>query len=104
VLHDGSWVFPADIAEVSDKPCDAIFNLVLKGAAAIVVGGVPCIALGHGIEEGAAKHPYFGQQQAIEDVAKLPGFQAGLVELSPGWEVRDEVTGLVCGMRPYAAP
>jgi hypothetical protein len=104
VLHDGSWVFPVDIAELSEKPCDAVYNLVLKGAAAVVVGGVPCIALGHGIEEGAAKHPYFGQQQAIEDVAKLPGFQAGLVELSPGWEVRDEVTGLVCGMRPYAAP
>merc|ERR1712070_562696 len=104
VMHDGSWVFPIDLAEVSEQPCDAVYNLVLRGSAAIVVAGVPCIALGHGIEGGSAKHPYFGQQQAIEDVAKLPGFQAGLVELSPGWEVRDEVTGLVCGMRPYAAP
>jgi len=102
VLHDGSWVFPVDIAKVSEHPCDSIYNLVLMGAAAIVVGGVPCIALGHGIEEGAAKHPYFGQQQAIEDVAKIPGFEAGLVQLSPGWEVRDQVTGLVCGMRPDA--
>lgn len=104
VLHDGSWVFPADIAKVSEQPCDAYYNLVLRGAIAMVVGGVPCIALGHGIEEGAAKHPYFGQQQAIEDVAKLPGFEAGLVELSPGWEMRDQVTGLVCGMRPDATP
>jgi hypothetical protein len=104
VLQDGSWVFPADIAELSEHPCDAVYNLVLRGATAVVVGGVPCIALGHGIEEGAAKHPYFGQQQAIEDVAKLPGFEDGLVQLSPGWEVRDQVTGLVCGMRRDATP
>jgi hypothetical protein len=104
VLHDGSWVFPVDIAEVSEQPCDSVYNLVLRGAADIVVAGVPCIALGHGIEEGAAKHPYFGQQQAVEDVAKLPGFEDGLVHLSPGWEVRDAVTGLVCGMRRDADP
>ena len=102
VFHDGSWVFPIDIAEMSERPCDSVYNIILRGAASVVVGGVPCISLGHGIEEGAAKHPYFGHQQAIEDVAKLPGFETGLVQLSPGWEVRDQVTGLVCGVRPDA--
>jgi hypothetical protein len=104
VLHDGVWVFPVDLAEVTEQPCDSIYNLVLRGAPAIAVAGVPCVALGHGIEEGAAKHPYFGQQQAVEDVAKLPGFEDGLVQLSPGWEVRDQVTGLVCGMRQDVSP
>jgi len=102
VMHEGSWVFPADVAEVSEQPCDSVYNLVLRGAAAVVVAGVPCVALGHGIEEGAAKHPYFGQQQAVEDVMKFPRFEAGFVQLSPGWAVRDEVTGIVCGMRPDA--
>jgi len=100
VLRDGSWVFPANIAEISEHSCDSVYNLVLSSAAAVIVAGVPCVALGHGIEEGAAKHPYFGQQQAIEDVAKLPGFEAGLVQLSPGWAKRDDATGLICGMHP----
>mmetsp|Transcript_115948 Transcript_115948/g.322893 ORF Transcript_115948/g.322893 Transcript_115948/m.322893 type:complete len:660 (-) Transcript_115948:306-2285(-) len=98
VLLDGEWLFPADLAMPMELPCEAVYSFVLRGAPAMYVGGTPCVALGHGLEEGAAKHPYFAAQQAVEDLKKFPGFESGLVELSQGSAVRDPDTGLVCGL------
>jgi len=110
-----AWVFPNDLAAVEEQDCDAVYSFVLRGGdehngaaaaagRALLVGGTPCVALGHGIEDGAAAHPYFGsRQRVLEDLAKLPGFEAGLVELSPGSLRRDAATGLVCGIRAAGA-
>lgn len=103
VFSDGAWRFPADLAPAEEVDCGAVFSLVLHGAPDLLVGGVPCVALGHGLEEGAAKHPYFGSARAVEDLAALPGYGSGAVELEPGF-VRDPETGLVCGLhQPVAA-
>lgn len=98
ILVDGAWRFPLELAAASERPCEAVYSIVLGGASAVLCGDFPCIALGHGIQEGAARHPYFSSKKAIEDVAKLPGFHQGLVELAPGCIVRDADTGLVCGL------
>jgi len=94
----GAWCFPADWGEVEEVECEAVYSLVLRGAPDVIIGDTPCVALGHGLEEGAAKHPYFGSQRVLDDLAALPGFGAGLVDLPPDWACRDPVTGLVCGM------
>jgi hypothetical protein len=99
VFVHGKWQLPADIAEPRVVACDAVFSVELRCAPAFLVAGVPCVALAHGIEEGAAAHPYWGTEQVLEDIRKLPGYKVGLVDLHPGSVVRAPTTGLVCGLR-----
>lgn len=100
-VHVGDkWCFPAEVAEVSEVPCQAVCSLVVKGAPAVLLeGGVAAVALGHGLAEGAAAHPYFGTDAVLNDLANAPGFEAGSVEVQPGQVLRDEETGLVSGFR-----
>jgi len=95
VRLDGAWRFPADFAEPEECTCQAVCSVVLQGAPALLVGGVPCVALGHGLEEGAARHPYFGTSTVIDDLRGAAGFDSGLVEIQPSQVVRDANTGLV---------
>jgi len=104
VQINGDWRFPEEIGAAKEYFCEAVYSFVLRGAPSLLVGGVPCVALGHGLQEGAAKHPYFGSSRVLEDVAALPGFQDGLIDLSPGCAVRDPETGLVCGLRSELRP
>merc|ERR1719284_495373 len=99
VRKEEQWRFPCDLAPVQEEACEAIYSFVLTGAPALLVGGVPCVGFGHGLEEGAAQHPYFGTTRVLEDLASFPGFEAGHVELPLGCAVRDLETGLVCGLR-----
>eukprot|EP00747_Dinoflagellata_sp_TGD_P017989 gnl/TRDRNA2_/TRDRNA2_126195_c0_seq1.p1 gnl/TRDRNA2_/TRDRNA2_126195_c0~~gnl/TRDRNA2_/TRDRNA2_126195_c0_seq1.p1 ORF type:complete len:255 (+),score=38.96 gnl/TRDRNA2_/TRDRNA2_126195_c0_seq1:2-766(+) len=104
VCIDGEWRFPADLAPASELPCEAVYTLVLGGSAsAFVVNGVSCVSLGHHIEEGAARHPFYGSERVLADLANFPSFQEGLVELLPGSVVRDPETGQVCGLVPPEA-
>merc|ERR1712232_1117601 len=96
----GQWCFPVGLAPVKMLACEAVFSFVLRGAAAVIVDGVPCIGLSHGLEDGAAKHPYLGTSRVLEDLAALPGYGDGFVELMPGQVVRDVHTGLICGLAP----
>jgi len=102
VCLEGLWCFPMELAELLELPCEAVYSFVLRGAPSLLVGDVRCIALGHGLQEGAAKHPYFGSNQVLEDLALWPGYEEGLVVLPFGCEQRDPETGLVCGL-PAAA-
>jgi len=99
VRSGGQWAFPADLGEAKECPCEAICSVMLRGAPALVVDGVPCVALGHGLVEGVAAHPYLGTAAVLEDLAGAPGFERGLVELAADCIVRDPATGLVCGLR-----
>mmetsp|Transcript_99 Transcript_99/g.254 ORF Transcript_99/g.254 Transcript_99/m.254 type:complete len:658 (+) Transcript_99:98-2071(+) len=100
-VHVGDkWCFPVEVADVSEVPCQAVCSFVVEGAPAVLLqGGVAAVALGHGLAEGAAEHPYFGTDAVLNDLANAPGFEAGLVEVQPGQVLRDEETGLVSGFR-----
>jgi len=102
VFVDGAWQFPADLAPAREMPCEAVFSFVLEeGASALFVEGVPCVSLGHGLQDGDVRHHFFGCRAAVErDLAKFPGFEDGLVDLPPGAPLRDPETGLVCGLHP----
>merc|ERR1719464_250931 len=92
VLDDGSWRFPADLAPAVDTACDAVYTFILSGGDAVVVGGLPCLTLGHRQEEGAAKHPYFGSRHVVDDLGRVPGFKDGLVDLPRSCWARDPLT------------
>lgn len=99
VSINGEWRFPKDVAAARESACEAVYSFVLRGAPDLLVGGTPCAALAHGMEDGAARHPYFGSPQVLEDLALLPGYEVGFVDLPPGCAIRDPATGLVCGLR-----
>eukprot|EP00928_Gymnodinium_smaydae_P035026 TRINITY_DN24710_c0_g2_i1.p1 TRINITY_DN24710_c0_g2~~TRINITY_DN24710_c0_g2_i1.p1 ORF type:complete len:749 (+),score=136.98 TRINITY_DN24710_c0_g2_i1:195-2249(+) len=101
ILVDGEWSFPADHVAPETVDCDAVYNFVLGGSAtkALMVGATLCIALGHGVDTGAARHPYFGSERSVKDLESFPGFRQGFVELVPENFVRDECTGLVSSLQ-----
>jgi len=112
----GAWRFPVELPEATPVLSEeereeeqggaggAVYSFMLREedrGAALLVGGVPCAALGHGAEEGCARHPFFGsQRRVLEDLSRFPGFAAGLVDLTRGSVVRDPGTGLVSGLLP----
>jgi hypothetical protein len=100
VRKDDAWHFPLDLAVPHrDTRCDFVYNFVLRGEThAMVVNGVECVTLGHGMEGDVVGHPYFGTQCVVDDLRKMCGFEKGCVELLGGKSmVRDPKTGLVCG-------
>mmetsp|Transcript_121945 Transcript_121945/g.352223 ORF Transcript_121945/g.352223 Transcript_121945/m.352223 type:complete len:726 (-) Transcript_121945:218-2395(-) len=107
---DGEWRFPVELAggRTETFDCDAMFSILLSRddaglrPAALLVEGVPCAALGSGLATGAAAHPFFASQRVAEDLAQLPGYSTGLVDLVMDQVVRDAETGLVCGFRGSA--
>eukprot|EP00567_Pseudictyota_dubia_P001210 CAMPEP_0197464280 /NCGR_PEP_ID=MMETSP1175-20131217/63938_1 /TAXON_ID=1003142 /ORGANISM="Triceratium dubium, Strain CCMP147" /LENGTH=728 /DNA_ID=CAMNT_0043000251 /DNA_START=99 /DNA_END=2282 /DNA_ORIENTATION=+ len=75
VLVKGKWKFPIDAEEgvlVELDSCDAVYNLVLEKdnrSSAVLMDGIPCISLGHGIEVGdVLPHPFFGTNEIIENL------------------------------------
>jgi len=103
VHKEDGWYFPLNLAVPErDAPCEAVFNFVLTGEPTMVVNGVECVMLGHGLEGDVVGHPYFGSQRVIDDLRGMRGYEEGRVELFPSAcggksMVRDEKTGMICG-------
>jgi len=71
---------------------------------AILVNGVPVIALGHGVqdEDCIARHQYFGSRQKVEEnLRTMRGWDMGYVELQTPNTVRDATTGCVSGFTQH---
>eukprot|EP00746_Dinoflagellata_sp_MGD_P117851 gnl/MRDRNA2_/MRDRNA2_53815_c0_seq1.p1 gnl/MRDRNA2_/MRDRNA2_53815_c0~~gnl/MRDRNA2_/MRDRNA2_53815_c0_seq1.p1 ORF type:complete len:765 (+),score=152.99 gnl/MRDRNA2_/MRDRNA2_53815_c0_seq1:89-2383(+) len=95
----GAWCFPSQLANASLRTCPAVYNLVLAGNhPSMLVSGVECSVLGHGLKDPVATHEFFGTSAIIEALERMPGWQAGLVELVPEQYIRDPTTGRVCGL------
>jgi len=100
----GAWRFPSELANASLRTCPAVYNLVLEGNhPSMSVCGVECSVLGHGLKDPVAAHEFFGTSAIIEALARIPGWQSGLVELVPEQYVRDPTTGRVCGLSVEAS-
>ena len=92
------WYFPGELDEIiANCPCAAVYSFVLDAVHVMEIGGFDCITLGHGFTEDKAAHPYFGTAAVLADLAQLPGFAQGLVELASGALRRCPVTGLIVG-------
>jgi len=94
------WHFPQSLGVVEGYSCPAVYNFVLTSEHSIVVNGVACVTLGHGLSEPVVQHPFFGTSAVIQDLKALRGgtsFEAGLIRFGPGCLMRDRETGLLCG-------
>lgn len=102
------WVFPVDVGNPELVKIDFWYNIVLdncensknnngkKSQATAIVGGVETVTLGHGINEGVCKHPYFGTEKVISALMKHGEFEKGLIEFKKMPDAkRDPITDMV---------
>jgi len=99
VRMDKKWCFPNEVGKVVDRWCQAVYNFVLDSEHVMVINDVECVTLGHGFEGDVVQHPYYGTERVLLDLRSMRGWEAGLVELGTGCVLRNEETGLVCGLR-----
>jgi Mg-chelatase subunit ChlD len=88
---DGEWIFPRDIGDIVKININSWFNLVVKGNKVVELNGVRAITLGHGLNQGVLKHPYFGTKVVIRALQRYDGYNSGRLHLmSPTKCERDE--------------
>ena len=80
--HGGRWRFPHMLGSQVMRSTPYVYNFVLApGFPTVLVDGVACAALGHGLQETCVAHPYWGTTAVIRDLMDKPGWQAGRVVL-----------------------
>lgn len=106
------WTFPVNVGEpkkikieywyniVLDKSCDfengKNNNNDIKINATAIIGGIEAVTLGHGINDGVCKHPYFGTEKVIKALMKYTEFKSGLIEFKKSPPIkRDPVTDMI---------
>jgi len=94
--ESSQWKFPIDLGLAEVVECSAIYSFVVEGEQSININGILCATLGHGVTGDVREHPYFGTSQVLDDLKSNDGWEAGLVNCKG--VLRDEGTGLVCGL------
>ena len=91
------WAFPIDVGKEVQLPTEAHYNLLLEeGATDVMVQGVRCITLGHGITNSTvAAHNYLGTQLVREDIAAMKGYPSGKIVLDGKKTARDPENNLI---------
>lgn len=100
----GVWVFPGSLAETTMQETDYVYTYLLEaGASSMLIDGMKCCTLGHGLDADVVRHAYLGSHAAITaDLEQVPGWDAGLVLLEPDSFVR-AATGQICTIKHRAA-
>lgn len=112
IRQEGSWKFPADLYPIEEVTCDsvpAVYCLVVRHLftqadsdkqletyqAAIMVNGIECATLGHGvIDDKVASHCFFGESSLV-DLRQCQGWESGHVVFGTDCFVRDKASHLV---------
>eukprot|EP00945_MAST-04E_sp_MAST-4E-sp1_P006222 g6222.t1 len=95
----GEWQFPNDLGELKLHKTPFIYNAILDQGHSLNINGIDCVTLGHHLKENkVVEHPYFGTDRVVDDFKQMPGWNKGFIQMAQGYTIRDETTGLVCGM------
>lgn len=97
----GVWQFPLALAAATEQECDAVYSFVLASGHTMLINGTECCTLGHGFTDNAViTHAYLGTERVVQDLQRMPGWDAGLVEFLPGCLARDRSSTLAAGFNP----
>ena len=58
-----------------------VVNFVLESSHVLLVDGVPCVTLGHGLQEAVAAHPFWGTASVVDALRGCEGWERGRVVL-----------------------
>lgn len=98
IRENGVWKFPADQAAITTCKCEAVYSFILDRDHVMLIEGVECVALGHGFTDNSViKHPYFGTNAIVDDLAQFEGWANGLITFNNDCMKRDQSTGLLTG-------
>ena len=79
----GRWRFPIMLGTQVVVSTSHVYNFVLApGFPTILVDGLACAALGHGLDAAVVAHPYWGTEAVINDLMGKPGWEDGRVTIS----------------------
>jgi len=79
-VTSAQWHFPVMLGTQVVVSTSYVYNFVLApGFPTILVDGLPCAALGHGLDAAVVAHPYWGAEAVINDLMGKPGWEDGRV-------------------------
>lgn len=81
VMIRGAWHFPALVGAPVKLGVSHVVNFVLERSHVLMVDGVPCVTLGHGLQAPVAKHEFWGTGAVIEVLRQCGGWDEGRVVL-----------------------
>ena len=79
----GRWRFPLMLGKQAVRACPYVINLVLDRCHEVIVDGVACVTLGHGLKGDVVEHAYWGTAAVVADLSRFPGWERGFVLLRP---------------------
>ena len=101
VFIDSRWQRPEALS-VARVPSAAgmVFNVVLDRCHVLLVEGVVCVTWGHELIGEVVEHPFFGTGRITRELAGLPGWADGRVDIAGCLRDRaaaDKVVGMIAG-------
>lgn len=97
VYLNGKWTFPIHEGKVKNEGCTATWNFVLSDRHEMVIGGLRCATLGHGIVNvpGDIRSSVYWGRDVVKDLSEMPGFDKGFVTIARPEIKRSAETQLV---------
>ena len=99
---NNEWIFPINIFESSNNiEYTTLYNFILdtksrRKSSGMIIGGVECATLGHGIKDtDIISHPFFGTDNIINNLKKSKTYNLGWVIITSENIIRDPTTNLV---------
>lgn len=97
--HD-VWRFPSELAEIQvGASCSAVYSFLLDRDHTVMINGIECVTLAHGLQGEVVGHSYFGSHAVVRDLMKMGGWEKGLVVFRSGCIMRGD-DGQVLGLSP----
>jgi hypothetical protein len=96
---NGKWYFPKEypLGIYDEYRCEYVYDFVLDTGHIVIINGVECVTLCHNFEEDIVKHSYFGSQNVIRDLEKMPGWNGGQIYIQKSHFTYDKTTSLING-------
>ena len=100
LLSNKEWVFPYDFHQKRGKTGlvtlsagDYIYNLVMKNRSNVLMNGITCCTLGHGLKGPVIEHPFYGTEKVIENYRCLDndGYEKGVISINENIDIRQQI-------------